>query len=737
MKRILLIFGIIILASSVRTLAQSGWPRDVRLSNGETVTIYQPQPESLSGHTLVSRAVVSMKKSKNDDPVFGVIWAEAALLTDKDTRMATMDNIKVTQVRFPDLQDKTRIDELTNLLEREVPDWDLEMPIDQIVTTIEQDHGTASDKIGTDAPLVYYKNEPTTLVVTDGKPVLQNDTQINMDRVINTPFLIVRCREDNRYYLNAGSLWYVSERIETGWNPAGNLPYSIRALDTQVKNQEKQNQSGQSSQSKGVTSILVSSVPAEIIQTDGEPQWSSIPGTGLLYVSNTDDQIFKNISDQQIYILLSGRWYSAPGLRGPWTYIASDRLPSDFAKIPEGSDKDAILSSVAGTDAAREAVMDAQIPQTARVERTSTITVAYDGEPEFDRIEGTGLSLAVNASVTVMRSGNKYFAVDNGVWYVAFSPDGPWSVSAERPSDVDQIPPSSPAYNTRYVYVYDVTPDYVYVGYTPGYLGCYIYGPTVVYGTGFYYHPWYRRYYYPRPFTWGFGMHYNPWSGWCLHYRYSYGWFGFSWGFGYSGGWWGPPIYRPAFYPAFHSGHGGFYGRNVTYNKVVVNNYHHDNIYVNRTNIITRTDYRGPSTSFNRTNYKTQGQGNNQNQGNINRRTTGAANQNQGVAQGQRRDNNGYNRITPKPNNKLPNNVYSDKQGNVYRKDPGTGWQERQQNTWKPAQNERKSIAPLEKSSVNRERGVTRSVSASKGVVSKGSSKGSTKDNSKGQGRRK
>ena len=45
---------------------------------------------------------------------------------------------------------------------------------------------------------------------------------------------------------------------------------------------------------------------------------------------------------------------------------------------------------------------------------------------------------------------------------------GPWAVSTDRPDEVDRIPPNSPAYNTKYVYIYDVAPDYVYMGYTPG-----------------------------------------------------------------------------------------------------------------------------------------------------------------------------------------------------------------------------------------------------------------------------
>jgi hypothetical protein len=51
----------------------------------------------------------------------------------------------------------------------------------------------------------------------------------------------------------------------------------------------------------------------------------------------------------------------------------------------------------------------------------------------------------------------------------------------------------------------------VYAGYYPGYLGWHVYGPTVVYGTGWYYPGWYGPdYYYPYPWTWGFGIHYNP-----------------------------------------------------------------------------------------------------------------------------------------------------------------------------------------------------------------------------------
>ncbi len=69
---------------------------------------------------------------------------------------------------------------------------------------------------------------------------------------------------------------------------------------------------------------------------------------------------------------------------------------------------------------------------------------------------------------------------------------------------MEDIPPSSPLYDVRYVHIYDYTPDVVYVGYLPGYLGCYPYYGTVVYGTGYRYGSWRdRHHYYPRRFTHG------------------------------------------------------------------------------------------------------------------------------------------------------------------------------------------------------------------------------------------
>jgi hypothetical protein len=142
------------------------------------------------------------------------------------------------------------------------------------------------------------------------------------------------------------------------------------------------------------------------------------------------------------------------------------------------------------------------------------------------------------------------------VWYVANDPKGPWKVADNRPDDIDDIPPSNPHFNTKYVYVYDSTPEVVYVGYTPAYFGSYPYYGCVVYGTGWYYPPWFGSYYYPYHSTWGFHVRYNSYYGWGVGVSWSSGPFTISFGGGGYGGYypygglWGPGgfVYAPSYH---------------------------------------------------------------------------------------------------------------------------------------------------------------------------------------------
>ena len=105
--------------------------------------------------------------------------------------------------------------------------------------------------------------------------------------------------------------------------------------------------------------------------------------------SNTESDVFRLGTSGLIYYLVSGRWFSAPDFTGPWTF-ATPTLPDDFKDIPLDHPRSRVLASVPGTPQAAEAVLIADIPQTARVSRSLAAPDRHlSGHPEFpaDRVD--------------------------------------------------------------------------------------------------------------------------------------------------------------------------------------------------------------------------------------------------------------------------------------------------------------------------------------------------------------
>jgi len=706
--------------------ASEDWPKVISTDNGTQIKVYQPEPESFKGNTLMFRAAISVLENGSNDPVFGAFWATAKVQTDRDDRVLTIMSLDVTSIRIPAIEGQDTIDYIDNALETRFPQVAGPMSLDEIVATLNQNQQETklSQGFSNTPPKVMFVTQPSMLVLIDGEPKLQLNKDLNLEMVVNTPFTIVK-NVDGRFYLYGGKRWYVSNAATGPYEYTnGQVPPPIQTVGSKIASSQQEN-SGSNAKTQSdpsvVPNIIVSTTPAELIQSNGQPNFVPIQGTSLLYISNSDNDIFMDENAQQYFVLISGRWFETKNLNiNNWKYIPADQLPADFAKIPPGSAKDNVLASVAGTDAARDAVMDAEIPQTAKVDRnTTTTTVSYDGRPKFTDIDGTNLQYAVNTSSTVLRNGGdgRFYVVDNGVWFVSDNATGPWVVSTVRPTDVDLIPPNYPVYNSKYVNIYDVDPDYAYMGYTPGYLNSFVYGPTVVYGTGFYYAPWYGAYYYPRPWSWGFNFAYTPYFGWGFGWGYGASWFsiGFGFGYGYGGygygygyhgcGWWGPAYYHPACWGGWHGGPRpyGFYGNNFyVHNNVHVN--YANNVYRNRGGVSSQSYYRTSSMATRTMNY--------------NRPTTNptrpGGNSNPGGGSYNRPGNNGnpngrpgtgYN---PSSGSARPS-IYSDRQGNIYqRPQPNSNWQQRQNRAWSPVNSTRPEVQNLNRQQVDRSRGEIR-----------------------------
>lgn len=640
---------------------EPSWPRTIELPKARIV-VYQPQLETFEADRIKARAAVAVQAAENEEqaPIFGVVWFTARVSTDRVERMVTLLEPAVSDIRFPQGSEKS-VETIRKLIEKQFPEWNHEVSLDRILTALElaEREQSASEDLQADPPRILFRTHPAVLVLLDGEPRLQPVGDSGVMRVINTPAFIVLDPGTKAYYLYGGGAWLkAGDLLEGAWSLEPRPPATVTNAAEGEQATAKEQDRGDLSQEQ--PEIIVTTEPTELIVLDGEPEYSSVSGTALLYVSDTESDVFLDVGSQQYWVVLSGRWYRGASLDGPWSHVDPGQLPEDFAKIPPGSPKGHVLASVPGTEEAREAILDAQLPQTAQVKRDeATLDVRYDGEPEFQPIESTTMACAVNTPESVFRVGDKYYCCSDGVWFEASSATGPWVVSVSVPAEIATIPPSCPHYHVRYVHVYDYTPTVVYVGYTPGYLGCYVVRGCVWYGTGWRYRGWYRRRYYPRPVTYGLGVRYNPYTGgWRVRAGVRGPYLGVGAGRGPAGGTWvGVGV----------GGRVGWWERG--YGRGAAGIYRNrdihldNNIYSRRTDVVRTWNQRPADRP-----------------GAARPAAREAAAARPGTAA--RPATREARPTTTQPRPRIENNVFADRDGNIYRRGADGGWEKRTKQGW-------------------------------------------------------
>jgi hypothetical protein len=517
------------------------WPREAKAADGTVITVYQPQVERWAEGNLSGRAAVSIKRPNVKEPHYGVLELAARTEIDKSSDLVTLSSVRITKSSFPGASPEEAEKYLATLRASVTKgSWPVSAQALQANLAIVQARSQKGLPVKNDPPQILFRTAPSMLVVIDGEPALREVKDApGLQRIINTTALIFFEKSSSTYSLRALGRWWQAPALDGQWKSGPLMLASLdkprEALDKQYDPLDGKDAEGKPVFEPGVTpQIIVATKPTELLQSKGEPKLSPIPRTELLYMSNSQNDIFLVLGAQTYYALISGRWFTAKALAGPWSFVPPKSLPADFAKIPADHPMADVLMSVPGTAQAREAAIANQIPQTATVQRdVQPSPVAYDGgEPKWQPIDGTPLSYAPNTPAPVIRVDPKsYYMVQNGVWFSASAPPGPFVVASAVPAVIYSIPPSSPVHYVTYVRVYSSTPSTVFVGYTPGYYGTVMSTDgVVVYGTGYVYPPYVGPYYYYPPpyYTYGYGAGFAT---------------GFFIGFAFSGGWHSPCCY--------------------------------------------------------------------------------------------------------------------------------------------------------------------------------------------------
>jgi hypothetical protein len=197
-----------------------------------------------------------------------------------------------------------------------------------------------------ESPRILFAEHSAILVLIDGDPVYRQVAGTDLQRIINTKRFIVRDTA-GIHYMKVFDGWMETYILTGLWSVAGVPPPGAeQALQHAAIAKTVDRLDGAASRQPGHTpklddatapAIFISTKPAELIVTDGPPRWVTVAGTSLEYVKNTTANVFREPTDQELYVLISSGWVRAWRNDGPWEVMPRSELPSDILAIPDSS----------------------------------------------------------------------------------------------------------------------------------------------------------------------------------------------------------------------------------------------------------------------------------------------------------------------------------------------------------------------------------------------------------------
>lgn len=188
------------------------------------------------------------------------------------------------------------------------------------------------EPLDADAMRIIFSPVPAALVRVEGEPRYEPVPGTRLERVTNTDALIVR-DVAGIHYLRFEGVWMEGDDLTGPWSPAGMAPEGAEIALAFSPGDSRGTQSGDAPADASWRAIYVSTTPAALVVTDGAPQFLPVDGAALHHVANASTPIYREPTDQEIYVAIPGGWYRAWTLAGPWQHVTESQLPTDIKPI--------------------------------------------------------------------------------------------------------------------------------------------------------------------------------------------------------------------------------------------------------------------------------------------------------------------------------------------------------------------------------------------------------------------
>jgi hypothetical protein len=208
------------------------------------------------------------------------MFLSARVSTDRDTRVAAIAEVKIADAKFPDAKPE-QLEKLKVFLNEEMQDWSTTIALDRLLAALEIVHKERAEDTGirNTPPKIIFATHPTVLVLLEGDPRLLPVPDSPLMRVANTPFLMLYDPAARTYYLKGGAAWLSAAEVTGLWKDVDKVPEAITTLEAKAREAAKGQTIPKEVEAKEgkMPEVLVSTVPAELLVTEGDPSTPPFP----------------------------------------------------------------------------------------------------------------------------------------------------------------------------------------------------------------------------------------------------------------------------------------------------------------------------------------------------------------------------------------------------------------------------------------------------------------------------
>jgi hypothetical protein len=260
---------------------------------------------------MVAYAAASYVAAGAEKPALGSLKVEADTQLAMSERLVKFSDLKVTESNFPTLP-KEQVREVVAEVVKAIPDDDRVIALDRVLAAIDKSQIMPRNVEGVkaDPPTIFYSETPAVLVNVDGDPIWSPIKENDLKFAVNTNWDLFQHEPTKTYYLRNNDAWLKASDITGPWTAAGKLPGSFDKLPRDDNwNEVRAALPGKSLSAKQVPKVFVSFKPSEMILLTGPPSYVAVGNTNLLWVNNTESDIFRLGRTGAVYYLVAGRWF--------------------------------------------------------------------------------------------------------------------------------------------------------------------------------------------------------------------------------------------------------------------------------------------------------------------------------------------------------------------------------------------------------------------------------------------